>query len=57
MTNINISITQTMKDLIEEFVSYDTHMNLSEFVRDAIRQKFQRDAPHLYKKIFLEVST
>lgn len=57
MTNINVSIPKTMKDLIEEFVSMDTHMNLSEFVRDAIRQKFQNDAPHLYKKIFLEVTT
>ena len=56
ITNINVSIPQRMKDLIEEFVSMDTHMNLSEFVRDAIRQKLQRDAPHLYKQLF-EVTT
>ena len=56
MTNINVSIPQTMKDLIEEFVSMDTHMNLSEFVRDAIRQKLQKDAAHLYKQLF-EVAT
>jgi Arc/MetJ-type ribon-helix-helix transcriptional regulator len=54
MTNINVSIPQTMKDLIEQFVSMDTHMNLSEFVRDAIREKLMRDAPHLYKQIFRE---
>ena len=52
MTNINVSIPQTMKDLIEEFVSMDTHLNLSEFVRDAIRQKLQKDAPQLYEKLF-----
>ena len=56
MTNINVSLPQTMKDLIEQFVSMDTHMNLSEFVRDAIRQKLEKDAPHLYKELF-EVST
>jgi len=56
MTNINVSIPQTMKDLIEQFVSMDTHMNLSEFVRDAVRQKLQKDAPHLYNQLF-EVAT
>jgi len=54
MTNINVAIPQTMKDLIEQFVSMDTHMNLSEFVRDAIRQKLEKDAPHLYKELFRE---
>ncbi len=56
MTNINVSIPQTMKDLIEQFVSMDTHMNLSEFVRDAVRQKLQKDAPSLYEQLF-EVAT
>lgn len=55
MTNINVSIPQTMKDLIEQFVSMDTHLNLSEFVRDAIRQKLNKDAPHLYNQLFVEV--
>jgi len=45
-----------MKDLIEQFVSMDTHTNLSEFVRDAIRQKLQSDAPQLFKQLF-EVAT
>ena len=52
MTCINVAIPQTMKDLIEQFVSLDTHTNLSEFVRDAIRQKLQKDAPHLYNQLF-----
>jgi len=56
MTCINVSIPQTMKDLIEQFVSMDTHTNLSEFVRDAIRQKLQSDAPQLFKQLF-EVAT
>jgi Arc/MetJ-type ribon-helix-helix transcriptional regulator len=47
-----VAIPQTMKDLIDQFVSMDMHTNLSEFVRDAIRQKLQKDAPHLYKQLF-----
>jgi Arc/MetJ-type ribon-helix-helix transcriptional regulator len=52
MTTINVAIPQTMRDLIEQFVSMDTHTNISEFVRDAIRQKLQKDAPNLYKQLF-----
>jgi Arc/MetJ-type ribon-helix-helix transcriptional regulator len=52
LININVAIPQTMKNLIETFVSMDTHINFSDFVRDAIRQKLQRDAPHLYKQLF-----
>lgn len=57
LVNINVAIPQTMKDLIETFVSMDTHTNLSEFVRDAIRQKLQKDAPHLYEQLFEVVNT
>jgi len=56
LTTICVMIPQTMRDLIEQFVSMDTHTNLSEFVRDAIRQKLQKDAPQLYKQLF-EVAT
>jgi len=35
-------IPQTMRDLIEQVVSKDTHTNLSEFVRDAIRRRLER---------------
>lgn len=54
LTTICVMIPQTMRDLIEQFVSMDTHTNLSEFVRDAIRQKLQNDAPHLYNQLFKE---
>ena len=52
LTTICVMVPQTMKGLIETFVSMDTHTNLSEFVRDAIRQKLQKDAPHLYNQLF-----
>lgn len=37
-----------MKELIRQFVELDTHINESEFVRDAIRDKIRQDAPELY---------
>ena len=53
LTTICVMIPQTMRDLIEQFVSLDTHTNLSEFVRDAIRQKLHTDAPILYNQLFI----
>jgi Arc/MetJ-type ribon-helix-helix transcriptional regulator len=38
---ITIAIPPTMRDLLEKAVSNDTHMNLSEFVRDAIRRRLE----------------
>jgi len=45
-------VPKTLKELIAEFVKQDTHMNESDFVRDAIREKIRREAPHLYTKLF-----
>jgi len=44
---ITLQIPATMKELIERIVSADTHSNMSEFIRDAIRQKIQRENPGL----------
>lgn len=51
---LNIRVPHTLKKLIKKYVSLDTHKDISEFTRDAIREKIQRDAPHLYKQIFKE---
>ncbi len=51
---LNVRVPTTLKELIEQFVQKDTHMNESEFFRDACREKIMRDAPDLYKKIFQE---
>lgn len=54
----NIMVTfmmpKTMKELIEKIVLADTHSNLSEFMRDAIRQKIQREYPQLITKLMEE---
>lgn len=52
LTTICVMIPSPMRKLIEQFVSIDTHTNLSEFVRDALRQKLQKESPQLYRQLF-----
>lgn len=51
---IGFRATPQLKEIIEIYILKDTHINLSEFVRSAIREKIQRDYPNLMKKIFEE---
>jgi len=51
---VSARIPLTLKDLIRKYVALNIHINESDFIRDAIREKIQRDAPHLYKELFLE---
>jgi len=39
---LGILIPRTMKNLLTKAVDHDTHMNESELVRDAIREKLTR---------------
>jgi Arc/MetJ-type ribon-helix-helix transcriptional regulator len=45
-------IPQTLKQLVAKFIERDTHINESDFLRDAVREKIQRDAPDLFKQLF-----
>lgn len=51
---ITLQIPQTMKDIMEKIVYADTHSNMSEFIRDAIRQKIQRENPQLLQNLIKE---
>jgi len=42
----------TLKGLVKDFILLDAHMNESDFYRDAAREKVQREAPELYRKLF-----
>jgi len=53
---VGVRIPQTLKNLIHEIVALDAHLNEADFVRDAIREKIQRDAPELYRRLFQEAS-
>jgi Arc/MetJ-type ribon-helix-helix transcriptional regulator len=54
MNDIMVSarIPHSLKKLMEKYVALDTHLNESELIRDALREKIQRDAPNLYEKQF-----
>jgi Arc/MetJ-type ribon-helix-helix transcriptional regulator len=56
MAQLNVRVPQSLKKLMKEFVALDAHKDLSELTRDALREKIQRDAPHLYKELFLEAT-
>ena len=51
---IAVRVPKTLKELIREIISIDTHLNEADFVRDAIREKIWRDAPELYKQLFFK---
>lgn len=48
-------VTCRTSELIDEFCRRDGHVNVADFVRDAIREKLQREAPELYRRFFEEV--
>lgn len=49
---LNVRIPKTLKRLIKECVALDAHSDVSDFVKEALREKIHRDAPELYKTLF-----
>ena len=49
---IGIRVPIKLRELVKEYIRLDTHLNESEFVRSAIREKLQRDAPMLRDRLF-----
>ena len=56
LVNINVKVPRTFKELIQKYVKCNLYTNLSEFTRDALREKIQRDAPELYKELLKEAN-
>ena len=48
----SVRLPKSLKALIEEHVRLDTHVNASDFIREAIREKVLREAPHLHHRLF-----
>ena len=57
LVNLNIKLPKTLKDLMAKYVKCDLHTNISEFTREALREKIQRDAPELAQQLFREVNS
>jgi len=47
-------ITENLRAAMKKFIVMDTHLNESDFIRAAIREKIIRDAPHLISDMFEE---
>jgi len=54
-TQISLRIPTSLKKLIAKVVKHDTHLNESDFIREAIREKIRRDAPDFYTSLFKEL--
>jgi len=48
---LTIRMPKTLRELLKAHVSHGLHMNESDFVRESIREKLQREAPDLYQSI------
>lgn len=53
-TFIGFRATVKFKELMQKYIVKDTHANLSDFIRSAIREKIQRDYPELMRTLFEE---
>jgi Arc/MetJ-type ribon-helix-helix transcriptional regulator len=49
---ISARVPRTLKKLMQQFIARDAHINESDLIRDAIREKIKREAPELYKELF-----
>jgi Arc/MetJ-type ribon-helix-helix transcriptional regulator len=52
--SLHVRVPSTLKQLMQKYVELDYHINISDFTRDALKEKLKRDAPHLYKEVFKE---
>lgn len=57
LVHLVVRIPRPLRKLIEEHLRRDTHKDLSEFVRAALREKMWKEAPELYSQLFAETPT
>lgn len=50
-------VTERFAKLIEEYCRQDAHVNAADLIRDALREKIQREAPELYRQLFRQGGT
>jgi len=49
---ITARVPASLKELMRKYIQRDTHLNESDFIRDAIREKILKDAPELIRDLF-----
>lgn len=48
---VNARIPFTLKTAIKEYVERGAHINFSDFMRDAMREKLNKDAPWILQEV------
>ena len=49
---VSTRITESLAQIIEEYLQLDAHVTPADFFRDAIREKLKRDTPDLYNSMY-----
>lgn len=52
LVNLNVRIPQQLKEALNQHLKLSLHVNLSEFTRDALREKLRRDFLDLDETLF-----
>jgi len=48
---IGVRVTKNTRELIRRYLELNQHINESDFIRDAIREKIKNDAPELVREM------
>jgi len=51
---VSSRIPENLKIALKKFIEMDTHLNESDFIRAAIREKIKAEAPQLIEELFIE---
>jgi len=51
---VSSRIPENLKTAMKKFIEMDTHLNESDFIRAAIREKIKAEAPQLIEELFIE---
>jgi len=51
---VSSRIPENLKLALTKFIEMDTHLNESDFIRAAIREKIKAEAPQLIEELFIE---
>jgi Arc/MetJ-type ribon-helix-helix transcriptional regulator len=51
---VSSKIPKTLREAMKKYINRDTHLNESDFIRNAIREKILRDAPWIIKDLLEE---
>jgi len=56
LITLSVRVPSKLREVMELYLQCNLHTNLSEFTRDAVREKIQREAPHLSEQLLQGVS-